>query len=648
MRLQASGFKKGDGGLKGILVAVDDRSEPLGWESSGNWSSSALQERAIKGLAATLGITLDRARVAIAQALKEARQQVGLPSVGMEPLNHHDRPSIVVTGRQPRDVETDAWTLLRARREAGPEFFALGSTLVHLEFAKGGPYLHPLTLAGLRRHLQMRANFVKLGERGESPTTVPRTTLEDILAVSEPPLPAIHGVTMTPMLAPSGFIVSKGGYDPSLGLYLSIQTDLPNVPSVPSSGDVEQAKAIVLDELLGDFPFASDADRAHAVSALLTPIIRAAVNGATPLHLIEAPSPGTGKGLLVQITAIVVAGAEVAVMTEARDDDEWRKRITAKLRTGPPLVLMDNVRRLDSAALSSALTEPIWEDRELGANRMLRFPIRCTWMATGNNPALSLEMSRRVVRTRLDSRLERPWERRGFRHHPLEGWARQHRGEVLWALLTLVQAWLANGRPPGTTPMGRFQEWADIVGGILGVAQIPGFLDNRGETYAQAAAEGEGWRALIEAWAHTYHGQRVGVDVLFDLARQRKLLTELRAGRTDQGARVALGRELSGLRDRVIGSHVVRFVGIGSSGGLHYRLETMLVAQESSVSSASSVQPDSDGSEDTEDTDDFPTTQLHEGKTVAAHDASTSPGAGVPEVSPIPVSAAPGRRRTII
>ena len=36
-------------------------------------------------------------------------------------------------------------------------------------------------------------------------------------------------------------------------------------------------------------------------------------------------------------------------MTEGRDEDEWRKRLTAKLRNSPQFLLIDNLhRRLDS------------------------------------------------------------------------------------------------------------------------------------------------------------------------------------------------------------------------------------------------------------------------------------------------------------
>ena len=55
-------------------------------------------------------------------------------------------------------------------------------------------------------------------------------------------------------------------------------------------------------------------------------------------------------------------------MTEGRDEEEWRKRIMAKLVSDNTVILIDNVRRrLESSALSAALTAfPVFEDRRLG------------------------------------------------------------------------------------------------------------------------------------------------------------------------------------------------------------------------------------------------------------------------------------------
>lgn len=248
--------------------------------------------------------------------------------------------------------------------------------------------------------------------------------------------------------------------------------------------DIEDAKQLLLVDSLGDFPFLASADRAHAMALLLLPFVREMISGPVPLHLIEKPSPGTGAGLLLEAITVPAMGRPPAVITEGRDEDEWRKRITSILLRGPELVAIDNVRRtLDSAALSAAITARNWEDRLLGQSRTASVPVRCAWVATANNPGLSHEMSRRSVPIRLDAKLDRPWERevQSFRHPDLLLWAKTHRDELISACLCLISRWTEKGARRWTArTLGSFEGWAGVMGGILENAGIPGFLDQPG------------------------------------------------------------------------------------------------------------------------------------------------------------------------
>src|SRR5262249_3942380 len=166
--------------------------------------------------------------------------------------------------------------------------------------------------------------------------------------------------------------------------------------------DVNEAKHWLLVELLGDFPFEDDASRAHAVAPILTLFARAMIDGPTPLHLIDAPTEGTGKTLLASVISIVGTGRDVEAIAEADSDAEWRKRIAAVLAEGPVIVLLDNLSRvLDCGALASALTSRVWKDRILGVSKTARVPNTCIWMASGNNTRLSRELIRRTLWCRI-------------------------------------------------------------------------------------------------------------------------------------------------------------------------------------------------------------------------------------------------------
>ena len=304
------------------------------------------------------------------------------------------------------------------------------------------------------------------------------------------------------------------------------------------------------DELLVDFPFVSDADRAHAIALSLLFYVRNMIQGPTPLHLIEKPTPGTGATLLVNALTWPAIGRPLPAMSEGGDDAENRKRTTAMLRNGPAVILIDNVRRpLDSSALAAAITSTVWEDRILGCSQTARLPVRCAWVATGNNPVLSNENARRTIRTRLDAKAEQPWMNRQFRHPDLMSWVIEHRAELVWAHLLLIQAWIATGRPNGSKRLGMFEAWAAVMGGVLEVAGIPGFLGNLGDLYEESDAESEVLCEFLEDWLKAYGNQLVGVDDLLDTAQSH---LDLGAG-TAQVQKIRLGKLLARNRDRQFG-----------------------------------------------------------------------------------------------
>ena len=364
----------------------------------------------------------------------------------------------------------------------------------------GQPLIVPLDHKRTRNLLANTVDFYKPGKKGEKteqhPAFPPTTLVENVLATPNKPLPVLRRIVSAPIVAPSGEIRVQPGYDPkTLSIYRPARNfTVAEVSSSPTSDEIERAKELILTELLGDFPFVSPADKTHAVAALLLPFARTIFEGPTPLHLIEKSSPGIGGSLMADVLAYPFTGVRLAAMAEGRDEDEWRKRITAKQRQAPPAILIDNLRReLDSASLAVALTSETWEDRLLGTSQVLRLPNQCLWLATGNNPKLSHEMARRSIRIRIETDHPQPWFRTGFRHPQLQGWVRDHRSDLVWAALTLIRAWFAAGQPKGTQNLGGFENWSSTMGGICEVAGLPSFLANLDEFYEDADSETERW-----------------------------------------------------------------------------------------------------------------------------------------------------------
>jgi hypothetical protein len=434
------------------------------------------------------------------------------------------RPTIHLSG-EPSDLLEQAIGALVDANEP-PTVFVRGGRLhrfVRDENARGR--LEPMSDAATRVALERSARFLKGGGGGSEsePRSVPAPghLIESVAAVGEwPDLPAVEAVVEAPVLRSDGTVLDEPGYDEATRLYYDPDPALrlPVIPEQPSGEDVTAALALLRDELLVDFPFASDADRANALALLLTPIVRQRVSLA-PLCVIDAPRAGSGKGLLTSITALIATGRPAPVMAAPSDEAEWGKSLTALLDMGCTLIFIDEAATLRSAKLGAALTASDHQDRRLGKTEIIRVPQRATWIAAGNNVQLGGDLPRRSYRVRIDAQVARPWTRSGFRHPNLERWTAQHRGELLAALLTLARAWHVAGRPkaPDLPALGSFEAWAATVGGILRHAGVEGFLGNLAELYDQNDEEARSWEVFLRAVGDVFDD---GAFSTADLARE--------------------------------------------------------------------------------------------------------------------------------
>jgi hypothetical protein len=141
---------------------------------------------------------------------------------------------------------------------------------------------------------------------------------------------------------------------------------------------------------------------------------------------------------------------------------------------------------------------------------------------------------RRCVWIRLLPPCERPWTREPnqFRHPCLIDYVKRHRARLVWAALTLVQNWLAAGRPSFSgRPLGSFEAWSRIMGGILQTAGITGFLENQNEFYESADEDSLAARCFVRVMVGKYQTQPVLAADLVSLAKDCELLSAHRRTR---------------------------------------------------------------------------------------------------------------------
>jgi hypothetical protein len=499
-------------------------------------------------------------------------------------------PEIDVAGRQLRDVSDDALHAIAAANDP-PRVFRREDVLVRLDVAAdtGRVTLQPLQGKYLCHHLSRRANWFRRGQ----PTAPPSGVVRDIEARGDlSDLPVLEAVVTSPVATPEAGLITRPGYHEAARLWYQPDDALavPEVPDSPTEDQVHEARRLVEDNLFVDFPFVEACDRAVAWAALLLPFVRPMVDGPTPLHLFAAPSRGTGKTLLAQALMVPALGRrDLEPMTVDCEEAETRKRLTACLRNSPTAVLMDNLgqgRRLESSSLASVLTGTSWQDRLLGSSVMRSMPVRCVWLATGNNPTLSDELARRTLRCRLDTGTARPHMRTGFRHPELLAWARENRPALLQAVLTLVRAWLAAGRPGADVWLGGYDSWCRVVGGLLQVAGIDG-LRRAVEQFQGEETDTEAALApFLKAWWERFGDTQVGVKDLYAVAvetgrlevildahlseRQRQCA---RGSETERSRQTRLGNALKRLEGQVYAGYRIEPVGKDPRGGRQvYRL----------------------------------------------------------------------------
>jgi hypothetical protein len=424
-----------------------------------------------------------------------------------------------------------------------------------------------LTVPRMKFELMRAANWI-YGKANMSPSN---EVIQDVLATPRPPLPPLTRITQVPVFAADGTLETEPGYHKhSQTYYWATGAKLKPVSDAPSREEVTQAKKLIPDDLLGDFPFADQSSKAHAVALVLLPYVRNMIYGPTPNHLIEAPSPGSGKGLLVD-ACLRPAVPALSSATPAHSDEEWRRRLTGCFREHREVIFIDNVNRdLDSAALASAMTQLYWEDRILGTNENPKFPIHCIWVMTANNPTMSLELARRSIKIRLDPQVERPWLKEGFQHPDLRGWIEQKRAGLIWAAHTLVQAWIRAGRPQYTGKvLGSYERWSAVIGGILEFHGIPGFLQNLTDFYEIVDTEVAGWRTFVSLWAEEFGEKEVTAADLLPCALKAELdlgpvpdaSQDSGGARVGRAQKIAFGKLLMTSRDRVIGEYKITLAG---------------------------------------------------------------------------------------
>lgn len=313
-------------------------------------------------------------------------------------------------------------------------------------------------------------------------------TTRDIDTIFQPKwakqLPHLNGLVFTPIVTPSGRLVLTSGFEPETGLFVDLDDDVTDldIPENPTDEQVTAAKEC-LEDVFCDFPFKTPQDLSRVMALILSMVFRPSVSK-SPAFLISGSGPAVGKGMLASAVSTLVTGAPVPVTKCPSKDDEFEKVLTAMLIQGKTLAMFDEPGGvIDSKALAAAITEETHTGRVLGESRTLSVPNVLQMIFAGNNAVVSRDLGRRFLYIDLEVLFDFAEARSGFKYPQLNAHIKEHRRELMTAVLTLVQAWIAAGRPLPREgmPTGGFEQWYKCVGGVLTHVGYGDFLDGVAE-----------------------------------------------------------------------------------------------------------------------------------------------------------------------
>lgn len=335
-------------------------------------------------------------------------------------------------------------------------------------------------------------------------------------------MPEIKLFTRNPVFTEDWRLIAPG-FDAQSGIYYTGQV------VEPRSGTPH------LDALLQDFCFKSPADRTNYIGVLLTSVLIPHFIGAKPAALFNGNQPGLGKSILAQVIGILRDGHPTETASYNPNDEEFEKRLGSIVRRGVTTIIIDNAKgqgrkpRIESACLERSVTDAILSFRLLGKSQEIRAENSHIFCITANTPDVSPDLVSRSVVINLE--YEGDPKRRAFHVADPEGYAEQHRLELLGELIGMVERWKAAGMPRANVHT-RFNKrgWGNIVGGILQTGGEPDFLANAEEAAAQLDETRREFAELVAVLVDHQQGIWTATELAELCAREGLLATDLGEG----------------------------------------------------------------------------------------------------------------------
>jgi len=225
---------------------------------------------------------------------------------------------------------------------------------------------------GVATYVQMKKVTLPDGsaEMRMVPVGAQDRVLKRIVGVKHWKFAPIIGLIMCPTMRPDGSLLLTKGYDAATGFYAFWDDGLvlPPIPEQPTKDDAHAALQLLL-ELIAGFPFVNEVDKAVAIAAIMTPVLRVAFDFA-PMYLLRAHQSGTGKSFLQDVISAIVNGRRCPVIDVSDDKTEMQKQLGSLLLEGTTIIALDNLDHdLKSSLLCQIISQPAVQIRILGKSK---------------------------------------------------------------------------------------------------------------------------------------------------------------------------------------------------------------------------------------------------------------------------------------
>ena len=314
--------------------------------------------------------------------------------------------------------------------------------------ASGDPSIVPTSAPALTRELSVAATWEKYDGRAEDWVRCdPPARHAGILfdAQNFRYLPPLAGVARQPYFRESdGELITQPGYDKTaqrFGVFDARQFVIPD-----PTPDAARAALALLEELLTEFHFVAATDKAAALAAIFTAVVRPTLPHAPAFH-VRAPVFGSGKTYLCELIGAFAGPGGNAKVSYPTTSEEATKVILSLLLTSPACVEFDDMDTdwIPHGTIKRMLTAEAITDRILGVSKTATVSTRTLFLGSGNNVGPIRDLLRRVLTIHLDPRCATP-ATMTYKGFPVDK-VRQRRGVYVAAVLTIIQAWRRAGSP---------------------------------------------------------------------------------------------------------------------------------------------------------------------------------------------------------